>query len=149
MSRRRNWDSPNPSLDSECSPPPRTGGGGGHTRLRVRVWGSPNSDDWRKSLALGLLCATSRRLQRWKRTKAFLQLPPHAPTCVLGDDERVLVPFNHRSGEMINLWWINEQRRQKQTWFVYLQILRFQLAKYTERQVEISFNDAKKYHEYC
>ncbi len=26
--------------------------GGGHTRLRVRGWGSPNSDDWRKSLAL-------------------------------------------------------------------------------------------------
>jgi hypothetical protein len=31
------------------------GGGGGHTRLRVRGWGSPNSDDWRKSLALCLL----------------------------------------------------------------------------------------------
>jgi hypothetical protein len=28
-----------------------------HTRLRVRGWGSPNSDDWRKSLALCLLCA--------------------------------------------------------------------------------------------
>jgi hypothetical protein len=28
----------------------------GHTRLRLRVWGSPNSDDWRKSLALCLLC---------------------------------------------------------------------------------------------
>jgi hypothetical protein len=28
--------------------------GGGHTRLRVREWGSPNSDDWRKSLALFL-----------------------------------------------------------------------------------------------
>jgi hypothetical protein len=30
---------------------------GAHTRLRVRGWGSPNSDDWRKSLALCLLCA--------------------------------------------------------------------------------------------
>jgi hypothetical protein len=30
---------------------------GGHTRLRARGWGSPNSDDWRKSLALCLLCA--------------------------------------------------------------------------------------------
>jgi hypothetical protein len=49
MSPCRNEDSPNPSLASEC--PPRTGGGG-HTRLRVRGWGSPNSDDWRKSLAL-------------------------------------------------------------------------------------------------
>ncbi len=29
MSPRRNWNSPNPSLASECAPPPRTGGGGG------------------------------------------------------------------------------------------------------------------------
>ncbi len=28
-----------------------------HTRPRLRGWGSPNSDDWRKSLALCLLCA--------------------------------------------------------------------------------------------
>jgi hypothetical protein len=27
MSPRRNWDSPNPSLASECAPPPRTGRG--------------------------------------------------------------------------------------------------------------------------
>jgi hypothetical protein len=46
MSPRRNWDSPNPSLASECAPPPRTGRGGGHSRLRVRGSGSPNSDDW-------------------------------------------------------------------------------------------------------
>jgi hypothetical protein len=37
-------------------------GGGGHTHLRVRVWGSPNSDDWRKSLALCRLCATAEPL---------------------------------------------------------------------------------------
>jgi hypothetical protein len=37
--------------------PPEPKGGGGHTRLRVGGWGSPNSDDWRKSLALCLLCA--------------------------------------------------------------------------------------------
>ncbi len=30
--------------------------GGGHTRLRLRGWGSSNSDDWRKSLELCLLC---------------------------------------------------------------------------------------------
>ncbi len=30
--------------------------GRGHTRLQVRGWGSPNADDWRKSLALYLLC---------------------------------------------------------------------------------------------
>ncbi len=43
-----------------CPSPQHRGGGGGggeHTRLRVRGWGSPNSDDWRKGLALCLLCA--------------------------------------------------------------------------------------------
>jgi hypothetical protein len=29
---------------------------GGHTRLRLKGWGSPNSDDWRRNLALCLLC---------------------------------------------------------------------------------------------
>jgi hypothetical protein len=29
MSPRLNWDSPSPSLASECAPLPRTGGGGG------------------------------------------------------------------------------------------------------------------------
>ncbi len=54
-----NWASPNPSLASECAPPPGTKGwGGGHTRVRVRGWGSPNSNDWRKGLALCLLCAS-------------------------------------------------------------------------------------------
>jgi hypothetical protein len=42
MSPRRNWDSPTPSLASECAPPPGTKG---HTCLRMRGWGSPNSDD--------------------------------------------------------------------------------------------------------
>ncbi len=46
LSRQRVW------------PSPRIGGGG-HTRLRVRGWGSPNFDDWRKSLALCLLCDLS------------------------------------------------------------------------------------------
>jgi hypothetical protein len=32
--------------------------GEGHTRLRVRGWGSPNSNDKRKSLALCKLCGT-------------------------------------------------------------------------------------------
>ncbi len=31
--------------------------GEGHTRLQERGWGSPNSDDWRKSLVVCLLCA--------------------------------------------------------------------------------------------
>ncbi len=44
---RRNWDSPNPSLASVPLPPaPR---GGGKTSLRMRGWGSPNSDDRRKA----------------------------------------------------------------------------------------------------
>ncbi len=50
MSLRRNWDSPNPSLASECAPSPGTRRG----TYRLRV--SPDSDDWRKSLALCLLC---------------------------------------------------------------------------------------------
>jgi hypothetical protein len=48
--------SPTHSFASECAPPP-TNGGGGTFALRVRGWGSPNSDDFRKSLALCLLCA--------------------------------------------------------------------------------------------
>jgi hypothetical protein len=64
MSPRRNWDSPNPSLAMQrvCPFPQNRGVGGGLTRLRVRGWGSPNSDDWRKSLALCLLCAPNRPL---------------------------------------------------------------------------------------
>jgi hypothetical protein len=45
---------PTPSLASECAALPGTKGGVGHTRLQVRGCGSPNSDDWRKSLALCL-----------------------------------------------------------------------------------------------
>jgi hypothetical protein len=55
MSPRRNWDSPTPSPASECAPTPGIKGGG-DTRVGVRGWGSPNSDDWRKSLAFCLLC---------------------------------------------------------------------------------------------
>jgi hypothetical protein len=50
MSPRRNWDSPTHSLASECAPPPGNKGGG-HTRLRVRGWGSPNSNEWSKRLS--------------------------------------------------------------------------------------------------
>ncbi len=46
MSPRRNWDSPTPSFASECAPPPEPKGGGGglHTRLRVRGCGSPTGE---------------------------------------------------------------------------------------------------------
>ncbi len=42
-------------------PEPR--GGGGHTRLRGRGWGSPNSDDYRKSLALCFSVVDQNMLQ--------------------------------------------------------------------------------------
>ncbi len=52
-----------PPFSPASVPLPGTNGGGGgvHTRLRVRGWGSPNSYDGRKSLALCLLCAEDRR----------------------------------------------------------------------------------------
>ncbi len=62
MSLRRNWDSPNPLPASECDLPPGPKGGGGHTRLRPRVLGNPNYDDWRKSLALCLLYGSNNTL---------------------------------------------------------------------------------------
>ncbi len=40
--------------------PPGTKGGGRHTRLRVRGWESPDSDDWRKGLALYILCGLNK-----------------------------------------------------------------------------------------
>jgi hypothetical protein len=47
----------NPSLAMQrvCHSPPRTGGGGHHSPAGEGL-GNPNSDDWRKSLALCLLC---------------------------------------------------------------------------------------------
>jgi hypothetical protein len=39
-----------------CPSPRKQSGGREHTRLRVKGWGSTNSDDWRKSLILCLLC---------------------------------------------------------------------------------------------
>ncbi len=40
-----------------CPPPDQRVGG--HIRLWLRGWGSPNYDDWRKSLAPCLLCAVN------------------------------------------------------------------------------------------
>ena len=53
MSPRRNWDSPTPPLAARV-PLPRIKGGVQYPA--GEGWGSPNSDDWRKSLALCLLC---------------------------------------------------------------------------------------------
>ncbi len=59
MFPRRNWDSPNPSPASECAlPPPRTKGWGALSPAAKGV-GDPNSDAWRISLALCLLCDLS------------------------------------------------------------------------------------------
>ena len=51
-------DPPTPSPASEWVLPSGTKGGGGglHTRLRMKVWRSPNSDGWRESLLLRLHC---------------------------------------------------------------------------------------------
>ncbi len=48
MSPRWNRDSPTPLAASECALPldQRVGG---HTRLRLKGWGSPNSNDWRNA----------------------------------------------------------------------------------------------------
>ncbi len=56
MSSHWNWDAPTPFLAWECASTPKTKGVGWHTCLRVRGCGSPNSDDWRESLAFCLLC---------------------------------------------------------------------------------------------
>jgi hypothetical protein len=54
LSPRRNWV-PHPlSRKRACTHSPSNQRRGEHTRLRVRGWGSPNSDDWRK--ASFLLC---------------------------------------------------------------------------------------------
>ncbi len=60
-----------------CPPKPKEGK---HTRFRARGWGSPNSDDLRKSLALCLLCAYEYHvsllsLELLKRL--FLKESPH------------------------------------------------------------------------
>ncbi len=44
FSSRWNWDSPTPLAAGEWAPPP-FGTGGGHTRLRLKGWGSPNSNE--------------------------------------------------------------------------------------------------------
>ncbi len=62
---------PTLSPATECAPPPQPKGG--HTRRGVKGWGSPNSansDDWRKSLGLCLLCAFNYQI--WRRLLSLL-----------------------------------------------------------------------------
>jgi hypothetical protein len=44
FSSRWNWDSPTPLAAGECAPHTLVWGGG-HTRLRLKGWGSPNSNE--------------------------------------------------------------------------------------------------------
>ena len=57
LSRRPNWDSPPPPPPPASGCVPRgTKGGEAHTHAGEGVGGPTNSDDWRKSLVLCLLC---------------------------------------------------------------------------------------------
>jgi hypothetical protein len=85
-----------------------------YTRVWVRGWGSPNSNDWRKSLALCLLCESKCVLgdHRWHRIqiRMFLGLPDPDPL-VRGTDpdlapDRIrlrILPFSHRCVEMTEI----------------------------------------------
>ncbi len=61
-------------------PSPRNQRVEGYTRVRVRGWGSPNSNDWRKSLALCLLCES---LLKKKGMKTTCRVPLLDPLCYL------------------------------------------------------------------
>ncbi len=61
MSPRRNWDSPNPSLASECVPSPPKPKGRGHNSPAGEGLGESQLQRLEKSLALCLLCAYIRR----------------------------------------------------------------------------------------
>jgi hypothetical protein len=58
MSSHWNWGPPLPLPPANVDPSP-VNQRGGDARLRVRGWGSPNSDDWRKSRALSHHAETS------------------------------------------------------------------------------------------
>jgi hypothetical protein len=60
LSPRLHWDPPPPSRKQVCPPP---SGRGDTLDCTGEGVGNTNSDDWRKSLALGLLCAPSTRLK--------------------------------------------------------------------------------------
>jgi hypothetical protein len=68
MSPRRNWNSPTPSLVSECAPPRTKGWGGGHTRLRLRGVGEYQFRRLDKKLStLPTLCGTPTKRLGTKR----------------------------------------------------------------------------------
>jgi hypothetical protein len=71
-----------------CPSPRNQKVGEGHTRLQVRGWGSPNSDDWRKSLAFCLLCAVTLQYHQ-KLVYTDSGLPP------IPLDRRKSIPVSH------------------------------------------------------
>ncbi len=55
---------PLPQASVPSPPPDQRVGGGGANSPAARGWRSPNSDDWRKSLALCLLCDLKHIVRR-------------------------------------------------------------------------------------
>jgi hypothetical protein len=53
-------------IGTPTTPLPRASGWGGTLACGWGAWGSPNSDDWRKGLALCLLCVVPKRLMDGK-----------------------------------------------------------------------------------
>ncbi len=64
-------------MSPRWNPPGTKGGGGVHTRLRMRGWESPNSDDWRTSLELCLLCAVDSFHEKLIKFNRDLMLLPN------------------------------------------------------------------------
>ncbi len=90
---------PLPQASVPLPPEPK---GEGHTRLRVRGWESPNSDDWRKSLALCLLCSFYylREKTTFKSVVACGQVNGDEDPAEEHEDE---YGFDHRVGRVLSV----------------------------------------------
>ncbi len=65
-----------------CPYPRNQRGGGGHTRQGVRGWGSTKTDDWRKSLALCLLCGHVKQILE-RQLCNFIDITKHVYELIL------------------------------------------------------------------
>jgi hypothetical protein len=75
LSPHPNWDPP-PHHHHHLSRKQVFPGVGVHTRLRVRGWGSPNSDNWRKAYHSSLLSGFFHRgINIWTPTLVFFLVP--------------------------------------------------------------------------
>jgi hypothetical protein len=78
MFSRRNWDSPNPSLASECAPPPRTGGEGGTLACGWGVGGVliPTTGEKAYHSAYSVMVGYRKReksmVKNWERSRKHL-----------------------------------------------------------------------------